>query len=497
MAGLASATVNIIDSSASSQNNNAGVIAVVGMTERGDLNKPIIVGSTLEYIRKFGKELPVAVSLFPYYCMRALERGAKLMIVPLVHAGVGVKASTSLGGGGLIATAKREGLYGNDITLKIIAPASRTASVVDVYVSNSDSTLFQKYSDVSTTQTASTIAILNATSNFIVFDAGVTSFTIGVYPFISGTNATAPTSVDYAGNQAQKTGFYALDSSLGFRFISAMDNADNTTDNALNNYCLMRGDCYPLLRTPLGLSGDAVLQYFNAVSPYAGTPIDSLGRMITGGQVVNHPEITGATLTVSSIVALVVGYSRIGINGRVWESVGLPKYGTYTGINDVIINFASPALKSDADAIVNAGIIPFVKTATGEFRVFGNTTLQRKTSLLSSANIADLALYIKLETQKIVNKYLFEPNDVPTWRAMYSEISKVFNDLKTNRAIYSYQYFGDQDVAKAEDVSVNTFSDVQLGKYKAIARVYPINALTQIELGINIASGVAIVTLNA
>lgn len=86
---------------------------------------------------------------------------------------------------------------------------------------------------------------------------------------------------------------------------------------------------------------------------------------------------------------------------------------------------------------------------------------------------------------------------MPTWRAMYREISKVFNDLKTNRAIYSYQYFGDQDVAKAEDVSVNTFSDVQLGKYKAIARVYPINALTQIELGINIASGVAIVTLNA
>lgn len=485
MGGLAGAIINVSDSTATVSSNPAGLIAFIGMTQRGDLNKPVIVGSELEYVRKFGDLLPVATSLFPLYCMRALRAGAKLLVVPIIHAG-GTAATCSTSGSVLIATAKREGVYANSITLNITAPASRTTGFVDIFVTNTTGTISQTFRDVATTQTTTSIALLNVNSSYITFDSAVTSFTIGSYSFVGGVDTTAPLDADYAGSTSAKTGIHALDSSNGISFICAPDMADNVLDNTISSYCLMRGDCYPLLRTPIGLIGDAVLAYRTAVSPYSGTPVYTLGRMTTGGLTINHPFIMGAFLNISEVADVAAAYSVKGANDFAWISAANPKYSTISNATGVVVNFGSAGNKSDADAIVNAGIIPVVQLQDGSIRIYGDTTLNQLQNLLSNANIADLTLYLQLRAQQLANARLFTPDDVETWRGLFRDVSALCDFVKLNRGLVNYVYNGDQTAATINDVKVNTIADITAGKYKATLQIQPTPLLKYITINLNL-----------
>ena len=488
MSGFARANINVSDSSIQANNTNAGLIAVIGMTEHGDLNKPIIVSNPLEYQRKFGNLLPVTVSLFPLYCMRALQAGAKLLICSIARASTGTKATCSLSGGALVATSKNAGDYANSISIKISTAISRTANLVDILISNTDGTISQVFRDVSNTQTTNSIAILNATSSFVVFDSGVTAFSVGTYSFTGGIAPSAPIASDYIGDAVAKTGIYAFDSYSGFTDICAMDIADNNVDNAIVNYCTMRGDCYAILRTPLATTtGDSVLAYCNAVSPYPGSAVNAIGVvMTTGYSSINHPTITGATINISEVDNYVAATSIKNAKDFAWVSVANPKYSLITNVNGVVVNYAAAGLSSDADAIVNAGITPIVQLQNGEVRIFGNDTLYSGKGLLKKRHIADLVMFLRKKFQGFANAQLFTPNDIETWRTLNRLMSAVLENAKTNRGLYEYAYYGDQDVSKIEDVRVNTVSGIAAGNYTAIIEIFPINTLERITINLNV-----------
>jgi len=54
MSGLAKAKITITDSSVVNTNGAKGICAVLGITERGRVNQPVLVSSWFEYQREFG-----------------------------------------------------------------------------------------------------------------------------------------------------------------------------------------------------------------------------------------------------------------------------------------------------------------------------------------------------------------------------------------------------------------------------------------------------------
>lgn len=76
--GLARVDVDVVDLSALINTGLKGVAGVIGITERGVIGKPILIGSWLEFVREFGGLRPD--TQFPLLCRRALEAGTKLYV---------------------------------------------------------------------------------------------------------------------------------------------------------------------------------------------------------------------------------------------------------------------------------------------------------------------------------------------------------------------------------------------------------------------------------
>lgn len=75
--------LEIVDVSVLVNTGLKGIVAVSGITERGEPNKPFLVGSWIEYQREFGGT--VAGSIFPHIVRRALENGGRLKISRVAH----------------------------------------------------------------------------------------------------------------------------------------------------------------------------------------------------------------------------------------------------------------------------------------------------------------------------------------------------------------------------------------------------------------------------
>ena len=59
-----------------------------------------------------------------------------------------------------------------------------------------------------------------------------------------------------------------------------------------------------------------------------------------------------------------------------------------------------------------------------------------------------------------------EPNDIPTFRALFRAVEPFLDDLIVKRALTSFVWQGDQDVDSIDDVVVNNAADLDNGKYK-------------------------------
>jgi len=81
--GQAGSNVDVIDDSILPPSAPKGITGWVGITERGKVGEPQLVGSWLEYQTYFGGEIPE--SDFPFLARRCLDAGGKLKIVRVAH----------------------------------------------------------------------------------------------------------------------------------------------------------------------------------------------------------------------------------------------------------------------------------------------------------------------------------------------------------------------------------------------------------------------------
>lgn len=124
--GIARTELSITDLSVIVNSGLKGIHGWTGVTERGPIGKPILVGSWLEYTRYFGGLLDG--NDFPLLCKRALEAGAKLKINRAVHytdvedktSYDAVTASVTLGTT-VVFKANNAEKWGNGLTLQIVA----------------------------------------------------------------------------------------------------------------------------------------------------------------------------------------------------------------------------------------------------------------------------------------------------------------------------------------------------------------------------------------
>ena len=90
-----------------------------------------------------------------------------------------------------------------------------------------------------------------------------------------------------------------------------------------------------------------------------------------------------------------------------------------------------------------------------------------------------------------MESYLEEPNDPTTWRSIYNQLRATLDKLVSpqQRALYKYEYYGDQDANTIDDVQVNDPVDIENGKYKINLKIWPIPALQELTLNLMLVQG--------
>lgn len=495
--GLASVSVNINDDVQPSYGVPSGVCAVIGYTKFGEVGVPTLIETTAQFISKFGG---VTVDGdFAHSCLIALEAGAKLLVSRLTKYTVadslwtptGAKASLGLfdtDGTTVYTTVSStsESADGNDLMVAILQN-DLFDEKVNIWVYKNGS-LINEVKEQNKVLSQSDFDTLNQKLSAVQFSqTDKLIITSGFIDLAGGSDPVAPQAIDYIGNKAARTGVFSFDEYNNFDFIAAFGIAQNSVDVALSNYVTERGDCQAILRSPVSLVGSGVVAYRKAVSPYAGTIVNNWrARMTTGGIKVSSKLSSSVTVTMSESPLYVAALCRKNATGKVWQSVGAAQYCYLERVLGVSQNFLSSGRATEADLVVNNGVVPIVQMPNGKVRIFGDSTMQRESGFLQNANVADTIAFITNEVKGIYNKYLFEPNDIPTWRLMHIDVTNFLKTIVDGGGIRTYRYKGDQDANSFDSLTVNNADDIADGKYKVVIDIYPTSVMKHIEIAINL-----------
>jgi len=297
----------------------------------------------------------------------------------------------------------------------------------------------------------------------------ITAFMMG------GDDGDALTVNDYIGNTNSQSGFHTFNAYSDMMQFCAGEQQSIELHEAGAEYAQQMKSIVYLGHIDSGLT------FIQMIALMEASSIDtSYAAFYTGSLKVKHPS-TGATLVISEIGDILGAFARSDAEFGEWAAVYNETRGLISKTIGVFQNFGGPGNYEKLNALANNRINAVI-TENGKTMIWGNATAERTTSVTNFLNIRRLGLLIKKELSPVMKSYLSEPNDVPTWMAIYVRVKPYLDGLVQKRALYEYNWQGDQFAASLNNLTVNDPIQVQLGKYKAKLSCSPIPGMNDFSL---------------
>lgn len=298
------------------------------------------------------------------------------------------------------------------------------------------------------------------------------------FQFQGGTDGEALEDSDYIGDSNSRVGFYAFDEYDDSYQITTLDSDSIAVHLAGASYASNRKD---LVYFPFVTNTDKV-GILNTRTSLG----DNKYQYIFGGYVKVTDPITNQLIEINpvgDIFALIASSDK---DFGEWYSFAGPNRGLISGVLGVNPNFGAPASFRDLDELANKQV-NMVVNKNGSVKLWGNFTGQYANNQERFMNILRLIMFLKKSLRPSLEYYLEEPNDIPTWKRMFYTVKPFLDSLVTNRAIYSYEWQGDQNASNLNNLQVNNATDVGNGKYKVNFMIKAIASLQEININIILA----------
>ena len=503
LTGAPKVVISVEDQSIIQATPISGIVIVQGITNRGDIGKPIFIGNSLKYRRELGGKR--ADDPFSTYAIRMLDAGVKLWVIRAGHytdiADEDTIDGTNATDNNVIAvtsgstwSAKAVGPGYNGTTITITAASSGTANKLDVVISLNESDITTTLIDIDDAPDAAGIISINqkldAKRAGVQLDSIEVIMNAVVLTLAGGVQTTASiVTADWNGSLAGRNGWHASDGVVDAFRIANIGVEDPDVDEGLRAYTVARGDMRYHIGTPLGLNAIGMEAYRDGTTPYSHTAHNTyFGSLVAG-----DPNITDAELEETFDIPGLLDYlglqAKKDIKNGAWFSAAGPKRGRITSPNNgMTFNLLSGANAVDNDRIYLKGVNAVGVDKDYGLLYYGNKSLYSdQTSLLNRENVADLLVYITRGLDPLVKAVAFDPNDPVMWREMYRRVRPFISTLESNRAIVpgedkNWFWQGDQFIAKREDGEFNNLADLDAGKYRARFVFIPIGATEYIGI---------------
>ncbi len=481
-----------------------GVMFVQGVTERGPFgDASTLITSWPQFTRIHGGY--IAGSDFPLYVKRALDGGAQLRVSRQGHYTDITDASTLDAVAPTISsaivdgtpdnlftfTSKYEGANYNDLYVTISAATNGNANDFNMTIGiTTDSNVTEVYKNLNipgTPTVATSEYLKDVISNSALLDVTYLDLSAltgplrpvdATYTFSGGSDGTAPNDVDYIGDAGAATGFHAFDDYDDAYFISAPTETSNAIAVAANSYVVTRKDLIYLFPISNSLTTATAIASFRTT-----TAINSDSFVFLGGglKVIDPISLTNKDITLPADVMGLSATTQSQYNE--WTSFAGNQKGLFQNAVGVVNNFGAPSKFDDLNLLANRQVNMSVFKG-GLLYLQSGFTAALSASPLSFISTKVLILFIQKSLRPILEQYLEEPSDIPTFKDMANVATGFLDALVNQRALSDYSWEGDQDASSIDTVQVNTPADIQQGIYKVNLKVKPIQPLQEIEVNI-------------
>ncbi len=506
--GAPSVQGDVTDFSSFSAGVLKGVPIVFGITERGEPGVPKFVQSDSDYAKYFGGL--IAGTSFPYLMQDAIGRGFRGYIIPAGHytdvadktSLTGTKGTATLTGSGsdtgddAAFEASSAGPWSDDLSITTTDAANGDVNAVDIKISLAKYTSYDiKIPAFPKVPTADEKAVLNSKiKNFCQLGVITTSIPSNATVNFSGgvRSVGAILTADYIGDAGAGTGIYAAKQIKDAVRIAVPEIAAGLLDIALADYCNARKDMIHMMRSPIDLDADTLIDYREGQGAYNWAAIDSWRTLgFTGG--LKTIDKNGTDQEHSELASVLVNYQRKdSAKSANFSAAGL-KRGVIENAKGPVRDFGDASMATDFGRIYqrgwNAIVNDYDPDQNGNVtKIEGNRTMWKKPSLLQKANIAEYLVWLFRMISPLVKlDGQYEPNDPIMWQGLYQKIAPILKDSKNKmRAIYDWAYIGDQFANTIDDVKFNSKDDLNAGIYKFRPLVKPIASAEWIgfEIGV-------------
>lgn len=316
-------------------------------------------------------------------------------------------------------------------------------------------------------------------------DAGVVTtgtFTLGSLGNTQGADGIASmVAADVIGTvSGQKpTGLKALRNPerVEFNLIAVPAWTDIAVISEVEDLCDNRGDCLALIDAPFGLTRDNVIAWHNGTStgiPNAPTqPLDNNRMTLNWAWIKDYDPYSKQNIWLPPCGFVAANVAQSDRETYPW----FPYAGHNRGILDGRAVEYSPD-QDDRDLLcpVNGqnAVNPIVDFEGQGLTLFGNKTLQRQASALTSVHVRRMLLYAEKLIATAVKYLVFEPNEPVTWRRFTLLVNPILENIASNRGLEEFQVICDASTNPPEQRNNKTM--------RAKLYMTPVLAAERIEL---------------
>jgi len=303
----------------------------------------------------------------------------------------------------------------------------------------------------------------------------------GTYVFEGGDDGDAVVANDYVGDSGTKSGFHAFDTVDDSISIAAPEMSDTDIHTAGAAYAANRKDLVYYAHLAPSANPDTI------ISDRDDTLIDSSYTAFYSGGIKAKNPSTGLTIELSELPYVFINMNNSDNNVGPWASFAGRNRGVINNVLGVVNNFGGPGQYADLNALANKQINMVIERSNSVM-IWGNYTAQLADSKLSFLSIRRFLLTIEKDLKPTLERYLEEPNDIPTWKSLANEADTYLKQYLTQdkKALNNYEWQGDQNADSLSEgsLTVNNPTDVGNGKYKVKLFLDMIVPIIEIELAI-------------
>jgi hypothetical protein len=234
-----------------------------------------------------------------------------------------------------------------------------------------------------------------------------------------------------------------------------------------------RQDALAIIDPPFGLTVSEIVDWQNGVHPLNGTRFDTNFAALYWPWLKLRDTFNRVDVWVPPSGSVLAVYARSDQLSAPWFAPAGATRGLIPAVTDV---FSRPTLAERDTMYGNRNAVnPIVQfTDIDGFLVFGQKTLQRRTTALDRVNVRRMLFFVEKEIRRRSRRLLFEPNDEIFRERFIAMATEVLQGVQVGRGITNF-------IIKA-DAELNTPDVIDRNEFRARIGIIPTRAVEFIFL---------------